>query len=279
MKWLVLLVLAVASSVFADDRIIYAADVSGEFDHIVLQAPITVEVQQGEDYKIWVKTPPLLRDNLVLRQKGKRLYVGWKADERWLNMVDRDSVKVKIELPSISVLEAQGSGNLYVGDMTLNNLTYNNSGSGDAYIGNLVAEKISVALQGSGDLEVISLAVSRIALASMGSSDISIGRLDTQDLNINSAGNGDITIVDQSSADSADISLLGNGDVEAMPLHVVSANISLLGSSDIEITVNERLNASVMGSGDIVYGGSPASVDLNQFGSGDVRAAGEDNDS
>lgn len=272
MQWLCLVVLALASVAWSDDRAVYEVNIDGVFDEIEIKAPVTVEVQQADQASVWVNTPRLLRNNLVMQQHGKRLLIAWKVDDRWLNMVDSESIKVKIQLPQLRVLTSKGSGTVYLGDMQLQDFTYNNSGSGDAHMSSVRAQNISIAMQGNGDLEAVLWSADRLSIASMGSSDIWLAKLMAKDVSINSAGSGDLDIIDTSSADSVEISLMGSGDIDATQLHAVSASVKILGSGDILITVDESISATVLGSGDVKYGGTPNAVSVSQIGSGDVSA-------
>ena len=64
--------------------------------------------------------------------------------------------------------------------------------------------------------------------------------------------------------------LMGSGDVGMESVTADTADVSIMGSGDVRIRVNNRLDAKIMGSGDLEFGGSPE-VNTSVLGSGDVR--------
>ncbi|MBL7682659.1 MAG: DUF2807 domain-containing protein [Flavipsychrobacter sp.] len=109
--------------------------------------------------------------------------------------------------------------------------------------------------------------------------------------NIKLNGSGNITIKDSLKTNSLDVNINGSGNVymynnyiENLALRINgSGNINarqatgkyvyakISGSGDMEITVQEKLDAHISGSGTIKYWGSPSSVNTDISGSGKVR--------
>ena len=63
----------------------------------------------------------------------------------------------------------------------------------------------------------------------------------------------------------------GSGDVNARGLKANDAEVSTAGSGNVTLTATKSLDASIEGSGDIVFSGNPSSVRRNVSGSGEVR--------
>ena len=82
------------------------------------------------------------------------------------------------------------------------------------------------------------------------------------------AGSGAISI-EKGSAKNYKISIAGSGDVKSFGFVTDQATVSILGSGDAEVFVAQKLNATLKGSGNVYYKGSPV-VDVNTSGSGQV---------
>jgi hypothetical protein len=102
-----------------------------------------------------------------------------------------------------------------------------------------------------------------------GSGDIAIGELATEKLSIALAGSG--SVVARGKADDVEISLAGSGDVELLELAAKTAEVTVAGSGGVELNVSDSLEASVMGSGDVLYTGNPKQVTRSVVGSGEIE--------
>lgn len=80
---------------------------------------------------------------------------------------------------------------------------------------------------------------------------------------------GSGTIEFSGSADSADVSIGGSGNIKAANLKVQSCKVSIGGSGSCYIEVGDRLDASIAGSGKVNYKGRPK-VNSSVAGSGKV---------
>lgn len=81
-------------------------------------------------------------------------------------------------------------------------------------------------------------------------------------------GSGDILLSGE--AETAEYSLTGSGLISAKELKAQEVKATLTGSGDIRLRAVEKLNARVMGSGDIYYYGEPDILKTNNLGSGDI---------
>lgn len=93
---------------------------------------------------------------------------------------------------------------------------------------------------------------------------------EVEDLHLQVNGSGDIYI--KGSCRSNDIELNGSGNVFAKELYTAEAEVNINGSGDAELNVNELLDASIHGSGNIIYKGQPK-VKTEIAGSGDIKKA------
>lgn len=110
------------------------------------------------------------------------------------------------------------------------------------------AEELSLRIDGSGDIEL---------------------EVDTQKLQTVINGSGDIAL--RGSAQQHSIKIAGSGDIRAFDLSTEDSDIKIYGSGDCEANVAGSLDATIRGSGDIVYIGSPHHVERSIDGSGDIE--------
>ncbi len=127
------------------------------------------------------------------------------------------------------------------------------------------------------------------SLSSSGSSEISNEEpLNSDKLDISASGSGEIELdvickdVKASVSGSAEIELKGktesllvnvsgSGEVEAFELAAETVTASVSGSGTIETRPSKLLNGRVSGSGDILYVGDPATLDIKTSGSGKIK--------
>ncbi len=125
-------------------------------------------------------------------------------------------------------------------------------------------------------------------IRSSGSGDISVDCLDTDSFDFDLAGSGDFDLNGKAremrvrlagSGDGSltgeagiiDVKVSGSGDVDARGLEARQAIVRISGSGDVAVHCSELFDGRVSGSGDIVYYGKPADVNMSVSGSGDIR--------
>jgi hypothetical protein len=82
-------------------------------------------------------------------------------------------------------------------------------------------------------------------------------------------GDGEITL--KGGTGEHNIRLNGSGDIHAFELSSNVSNVNIAGSGDAEVSVNKDLEASISGSGDILYKGTPEKLNMSTNGSGKVK--------
>jgi hypothetical protein len=103
-----------------------------------------------------------------------------------------------------------------------------------------------------------------------GSGVIVVGGIDTPSLTVSLTGTGVIRAA--GTATRLDVTLSGVGNAELAELVAADAYAVLDGSGRIALTATKSLNASVPGSGSIVYGGNPSVVTKSVTGVGSVAS-------
>jgi len=180
-----------------------------------------------------------------------------------------ESVKVQAPSDVISriITEVEG-GVLKIYTKNDNDWHWSDGGHKKIMIYVSIKEVNGVALSGSGDVSFREgLRGNSFKLKLTGSGDVS-GKLLVKNLDVTLAGSGDIKI--SGSADNSNISVAGSGDYTARDLTTNTASVRIAGSGDARINVSQKLDASIVGSGDVYYTGSVKSVSSSKIGSGDV---------
>jgi hypothetical protein len=135
---------------------------------------------------------------------------------------------------------------IYVAIKDVNNITL--AGSGDIFFKDGVkATSLKLKLTGSGDIT---------------------GKVAVKNLDSSIAGSGDITVT--GSADISTVSVVGSGDFTGQSLSTGTTQVRVAGSGDARVNASDKIDASVVGSGDVHYTGSPKSINTSKAGSGSV---------
>lgn len=125
-----------------------------------------------------------------------------------------------------------------------------------------------IEILGSGDIECNELLKTNHLKASVdGSGDINLN-IAAKSLNVGVYGSGDIEL--RGKVNDFDATVDGSGDIDAFKLIAQNAYTSVLGSGDIQVYVEQQLNASTTGSGDIRFKGNPVTVEKKSLGSGSI---------
>jgi hypothetical protein len=127
-----------------------------------------------------------------------------------------------------------------------------------------------VNVSGSSELigETLIRAADQLDLDVSGSGDIELD-LEASDIFADISGSGKIRL--KGTADDQRIRVSGSGDYLAFDLIADDCVATVSGSGKVEVYVTGDLDATVSGSGDVLYRGTPTSVQSNISGSGDVK--------
>ncbi|MCO5936009.1 DUF2807 domain-containing protein [Mucilaginibacter sp. RB4R14] len=126
----------------------------------------------------------------------------------------------------------------------------------------------AVSLAGSGDVVFKDgLRATSLKIKLTGSGDIS-GKVDVKNLESSIAGSGDITLSGR--ADNSTVSVVGSGDFTGQNLVTTNTQVKVAGSGDARVNANDKIDASVVGSGDVHYTGSAKNISSSKAGSGSV---------
>lgn len=126
----------------------------------------------------------------------------------------------------------------------------------------------AISLAGSGDVIFKEgLKASSLKLKLTGSGDIT-GKLTVKTLETSINGSGDVTI--NGNAENSTVSVVGSGDFTGQSLVTATTMVRVAGSGDARVNASEKIDASIVGSGDVHYTGSPRTINTSKAGSGSI---------
>lgn len=136
---------------------------------------------------------------------------------------------------------------IYVTAKSLNSITM--SGSGDIFFKNgIKGDKLALRLSGSGDIT---------------------GPVTVNELESSISGSGDIKV--SGTAKTSAVKVVGSGDFTGSDLVTQSTMVKVAGSGDARVNASQKVDASVVGSGDVYYTGGATNVSSSSAGSGDIH--------
>lgn len=220
------------------------------FDRIAFSVPGELVLVQGKTPQVTLEGQAEDLQRISVSVKDGQLDLSWEGSS-WFGRdgTPDDRIRVTATTPALSGLEVSGSGR--VGG------------------GTWAAEAFVVELDGSGDIRFDALAGAELHLGLAGSGSIHIGEVDAPEVRVELMGSGDVEL--KGSVTRLDVQLMGSGDVLARDLEGAEVTVQLMGSGGVQVWAAERLNARVVGSGDVRYRGSPV-VERQELGSGAVAA-------
>jgi len=250
---------------------VQAADEAGvqrvvglDVDEVVVHGSIEVEISQGETAELLLRGRHRDLEPPPFHVRGRTLVLGLPAGARSSKVKD---IQFKLTLPTLKKLQLRGSGDVFVRPFTTAALMVMVDGSGDVRLYDLDAGELRFDMRGSGDIQAASVQAESVRLTLTGSGDIHLGQVVTREMYAVVNGSGDISSGKGSRSGDTEISIVGSGEVNFAALDGDEAEIKVVGSGTARIGELRRLEATIMGSGDIHYRGDP-DIDQTVFGSG-----------
>jgi hypothetical protein len=220
-------------------------DVSG-ITRVVLSCSGYLDIIYGDREELSIVVDDNLQQYYRVKVKGRSLTIGTQP-----HVVVRPAKSPRFQLTVRELEEIQ------------------NSGSGEIETPVLRANDFELIVTGSGDLEVHGLMVEDAFVRVTGSGDMRIGELRADEVEVNISGSGGIRVVD-GEVDRQEVRITGSGDYAARRVASSVAVVHLTGSGSATVHVDDQLEATITGSGDVNYDGNPK-VDRVRSGSGNVR--------
>jgi Putative auto-transporter adhesin, head GIN domain len=101
-----------------------------------------------------------------------------------------------------------------------------------------------------------------------GSGTVTAATITAPSLAVDLSGSGKITV--GGTVDQQDLAISGSGEYQAKDLQTKIASVEISGSGNATVTVNDKLDAQISGSGQLTYYGNPPQVTQEVSGSGRV---------
>lgn len=223
---------ACQKSIIGSGPIVSETRSTGNFTGVDVQLNAVVHVSQGSTTQVEVSAQQNILDNLSITVSGNQLVI---REKKSTNIIDSKGITVHIVTPDIQQLNMNGSGHIYLSDVSLNHpLTLDIDGSGKIDAQSMDASALNCSVSGSGDIAVQSCTVQSIQ------SDIS--------------GSGTTTIF-SGSCTSSQSQISGSGKYDAVGVESQFVNTSTSGSGKTSIWFVKTLHATISGSGDVYYKG------------------------
>lgn len=107
-----------------------------------------------------------------------------------------------------------------------------------------------------------------LSILTAGSGNVT-GQVNVESLKLKSAGSGNFRL--RGNVVEAAISSSGSGNIQCFDLYTENCTISKSGSGNTQLTVAKSLKASISGSGNMYYRGTPNTVSCTSVGSGKIK--------
>jgi hypothetical protein len=236
-----------------------------EFQRILIHGDVEVEVKQGDGTELVVRGSheDLKRQPFFL--KGGTLVLGRSAD----SSTSFGRLRYKVTAVVLEQLQLNGSGEVYVKPMRVEDLYVSVDGSGDVKLFQIEGRSLTVSLAGSGDIEAAVVRADDVRLLLSGSGDIRIGELTAESIETSVSGSGEVSVHDEGQASTVDINIAGSGDIDFEVVRASECEVNIMGSGTVKIDATETLDVNTMGSGEVYYYSSPE-VSQSVLGSGEV---------
>jgi hypothetical protein len=214
----------------------------GSFEELEIDISADTIITKGDKAACEITADDNIIPLIITKIEGNRLII---TSDR--NYSTRTSIKIKLQTPKISSVILKGSGDITVKNISKEKLEAIIKGSGN--------------ITGTGEAKTLTVEIS-------GSGDVNLTGLKTNDADISIAGTGNFTGTGEAKNLKIDIS--GSGHARLAELKVNDADIRIMGSGNATINVIDSLTTKIMGSGDVIYSGSPKTVNSSVLGSGSI---------
>ena len=260
-------------------------EISG-FVEVRNEGSFEVYVTQAAEYGVEVVAHENLLSIIETFVSGNSLIVKTKNNACYKS---GQPIKVYVSLPELRLLELSGSGKLIAGLSEGNSLECTNNGSGYLSVDTAYADNLFVSNSGSGTVVVDAIYSRNVSMVQSGSGTIDVGEvLESRDVSIKHSSSGNVRSqvlgglslyailsgsgrIDLSGdVQKVDYTLNSSGRIDGLDLMSYDARTTSSGSGLIFVWATEYLEATVSGSGDILYRGEPR-ASFRVTGSGSIR--------
>jgi hypothetical protein len=241
------------------------------FSHVRLEAPGSLTIRQGPASPLSIRADENLIDRLTSVVDGDTLVLGLSEG----CFCSTGEIDYRVSSEQIRGLALEGFGAIELrGPVETDALLLELEGSGEvAVTGPLDAAQLTLEIDGFGSIEAAGLRAEEVSLAIDGDGHVELELEDTNRLRSQMGGFGDLVLT--GSADLHEITMPGDGEIDAFGLATATTVIDIGGFGRSGVTVAERLDVDVSGNGEVRYCGQPR-VTRSIDGFGEVGRASPD---
>lgn len=236
------------------------------FSRLTLAFPAIVTLTQGAAESLTISADDNLLPLIVTRVAGDQLVIEGTGTKGFSS---KNEIRIRLTVKSLSAIAIKGSGDVIGDQLKSDKLDITIAGSGDVKFKSIRADQFRIEIKGSGDVVVDALESKSVETAILGDGDIKLPSLKATQVKISIRGSGDVSAA--GTTDTVNIEITGDGDVNTRGLIAREAGVKIMASGDVKVHAKEKLVASVTGSGDIRYAGTPANVSKSVRGSGTIE--------
>jgi Putative auto-transporter adhesin, head GIN domain len=237
------------------------------FSRLTLRLPATVTLSQGPVESLSIRTDDNLLPLMMTRVENGDLII---EGDKSRGFSSKKELKIRLVVKSLNGIKIEGSGDVFGDQLKSDKLDIAITGSGDVKFKAIRADQLKIGIVGSGDVAIDTVESKSLESNITGSGDVKLLSLQADQVSIAINGSGDVSAA--GNADKVDIQISGSGDVSVRKLIAREVSVKLAASGDADVHATEKLTASVSGSGDIRYAGSPKKVEREVRGSGSIEA-------
>ena len=240
---------------------------AANFSRLVVALPVTVTLSHGATESLSISADDNLLPLMTTRVSGDELII---EGDKSRGFSTKKEIKIRLTVKSLNAINIKGSGDVIGDRLKSDKFDIGIAGSGDVKFKSINADQFRIDIKGSGDVKIDALEGKSVSADIHGSGDIRLPAVQAAQVSISIKGSGDVSAA--GNADKVDIEVMGSGDVRSRNLIAREASVKIMASGDVDVYAKEKLTASVTGSGDIRYAGSPTNVNRSVKGSGSIEA-------
>ena len=239
------------------------------FTKLSFRVPGKLFLKQGNELKVELEGDRDVLEKIETKVEGTKLTIG--REDKWSdwNWDNDDKITVYVTMKSIEGLSVSGSGDLIgQGKINAGELSLAVSGSGSLDVDADATGEVEANVSGSGDLTLKGKSKS-VDSSISGSGKVILSTTTSGKVDVSVSGSGKMEA--SGSAQEIKAVISGSGKVLASNLEVTRCNVRISGSGDVEVNVKDEIDATISGSGSVLYKGNPSHVNSHASGSGKVR--------
>lgn len=182
-----------------------------DFNSISLSIHAKVFITQDNSTSVKIKGDADDLDEIITEVEDGTLKIKRKKNKSWGWNNSFKSIEVYVTSATIKNLKISGSGNIVAkSSIKTDNANYAISGSGNIFIEDLSAENIECHISGSGDINLEGNGLQELEIHISGSGNVNAGHLKSENVSVRVSGSGDCKVY---ATKNLNARVAGSGDI------------------------------------------------------------------